>query len=188
MSDWPHSPPHRTFEPGTYMITGATLHRRALFTTPEKLTMLNEVLLERLAIDGFILQAWAVFPNHYHVVLSSPNCADCLPITIKKIHEETARKLNHYDNCKSRRVWFQFWDKHLTYRESWLPRLKYVHNNASHHGLVTNSTEYPWCSAAWFDQNGASGFKRLVNSFKTDRLKVFDDYTPHLDGWRWRVG
>ena len=36
MSEWPHSPPHRFFEPGTYMITAGTYLKAHIFNVPEK--------------------------------------------------------------------------------------------------------------------------------------------------------
>jgi putative transposase len=54
--------------------------------------------------------------------------------------------------------------------------LKYVHHNPVHHGVVTSADNYPWCSAAWFARNALPSFRRTVESFKIDKLKVMDDY------------
>ncbi len=52
MPDWPHAPPHRLFEPGAYMVTAGTLHKRRLFDTPAKLTLLQDALLTVFAEFG----------------------------------------------------------------------------------------------------------------------------------------
>lgn len=45
VKDWPHAPIHRLGSDGIYIVTGATLHKRRLFDTPEKLTSLENELL-----------------------------------------------------------------------------------------------------------------------------------------------
>jgi putative transposase len=71
---------------------------------------------------------------------------------------------------------YEFWDTHLTFEKSWLARLNYVHQNAVKHGLVALANRYPWCSAPWFESNARSGFVKSVYSFKTDQIKVPDDF------------
>ena len=73
-------------------------------------------------------------------------------------------------------MWYQFRETQLTYEKSWLARLNYVNQNAVHHGLVREATQYPYCSAAWFEREAEPGFYRAVTMIKTDRLNVQDDY------------
>ena len=58
--DWPHAPVHRLDEDGIYMITGATLHRKLLFLTSEKLTLLENEILTLAKAYYWQLEAWAV--------------------------------------------------------------------------------------------------------------------------------
>ena len=57
-----------------------------------------------------------------------------------------------------------------------LARLNYVHQNAVKHGLVPAANQYPWCSAPWSETNARPGSVKSVYSFKTDRIKVPDDF------------
>jgi hypothetical protein len=43
------------------------------------------------------------------------------------------------------------------------------------HGLVAMASAYPWCSAAWFE-TATRAFLKTVNSFKTDRISIEDDF------------
>lgn len=72
MPDWPHSPVHRIHEAGTYMFTAGTYLKQSVFRGPDRLGYLCETLLHLAADYGWQLQAWAVFPNHYHFVALSP--------------------------------------------------------------------------------------------------------------------
>jgi len=67
---WPHAPPHYFTPHGTYIITAATLHRKRLFDSGAKLDLLRDTTFELAKNYALILQAWAFFPNHYHLVIS----------------------------------------------------------------------------------------------------------------------
>jgi REP element-mobilizing transposase RayT len=67
---WPHAPPHYFTPNGTYIITAATLHRKPLFNSAAKLDLFRDTIFDLSANYQLLLQAWAFFPNHYHVVLS----------------------------------------------------------------------------------------------------------------------
>jgi putative transposase len=75
-----------------------------------------------------------------------------------------------------RRVWYQFWDTHLTRQGSYMARLRYVNENPVHHGVVSNAANYRWCSAGWFARNASPAFFKAVAKMKTDRIKIIDDF------------
>ena len=95
---------------------------------------------------------------------------------IARFHTEAAIALNARDNAKGRRVWFQYWDKTLTFEGSWLARLRYTHENAVHHGIVRVASQYPWCSASAFEREAPRKFVEVVHSIKIDRVKVYDPF------------
>ena len=66
MRDWPHAPAHRLEEQGAYMVTASTYRKRPFLTAEEKRTLVHDSLLNHARTYGWILQAWAVLPNHYH--------------------------------------------------------------------------------------------------------------------------
>ncbi|HKS83770.1 MAG TPA: transposase [Candidatus Acidoferrales bacterium] len=142
MPDWPHSPAHHLDEAGSYMITAATYQKQPLFRSAKRLTYLCETLLYLAATENWKLEAWAVFPNHYHFIAVSPNSAQTLPKFISHLHTVTAKTINQEDETPGRRVWFQYWDFHLTYLRSYLARLNYVHTNAVRHGLAQRPEQY----------------------------------------------
>jgi hypothetical protein len=88
----------------------------------------------------------------------------------------TSKRLNEQDAQRGRRVWFQYWDSHITFERSYLARLNYVHQNPVHHGVADNAENYAWCSAAWFGRNAPASFVATVKSFKTDKLSLPDEF------------
>ncbi len=176
MEDWPHAPPHRLLVPGTYMVTAATYLKESHFQTPVRLQFLHDSLLCLAKEHDWRLQAWAILSNHYHFIAQSPNDPKTLSGFISHLHVSTAKFVNEMDDTPNRRIWWQYWDSHITYPYSYLARLNYVNQNAVKHGIVDVATNYPWCSASWFEKSTPSSFCKTVHAFKIDQVKVLDDF------------
>jgi len=171
---WPHGPLH-VFMPNTfYMITASTLYKQRIFTTPDKLRQLQNILFEVMLAYGWKLQAWALFSNHYHFIACSPEDGTTMKRLIQRLHSQSAQLVNRMDHTTGRRVWFQYWDTCLTYEKSYYARLNYVQNNPVKHGLVTVPEQYPFCSAAWFKSNAPIDLQNKLESFPYDRVNVLD--------------
>jgi putative transposase len=177
---WPHAPVHCLSEHGTYIVTASTLRKQHFFRGQERLPLLEDALLELAKEHGVILEAWAVFSNHYHFVAHTTGVENQLANLIARLHYDTAEEINRRDGSPGRQVWFNYWDKKLTFEKSYLARLSYVHQNAVKHGLAARAGDYPWCSAPWLEQVATRAQVATIYSFKTDRVKVEDDYEPVL--------
>jgi putative transposase len=174
---WPHAPPHWLMSPGIYFVTASTLHKARFFDTVGKLDLVTRKLLDTAKEFGWQMRAWAVLANHYHFVADSPEGgAETLRRWLTDFHRTTAIALNQLDRCDGRRIWFNFRDTHITHQTSYLARLPYVHENPVRHKIVAAAHEYRWCSAAWFETNAPASFVASVARFKTDKLKIDDDY------------
>jgi len=158
------------------MVTGGTYLKDPFFRGADRLEYLCGMLLELAEKYSWQLQAWAVFPNHYHFVALSSPVGGTLVQFMRHLHGKAAIDANRWDNAAGRRVWFQCWDKELTFERSYLARLGYVHKNAVHHGLVREPSLYPWCSAGWFQRQAGTSFYKTVMGMKIDQVQVVDDY------------
>lgn len=176
MRSWPHAPPHWTHEPGIYFVTASTLGKQPYFRGEERLTFLTELLLENLANASWNIDAWAVFPNHYHVVIRRSEQSRPLAKVLGKVHMLSAKEVNGIDDIPGRKVWFNYRDTHLTNDKTHLSRLHYVIHNPVHHRLVQSAVQYPWCSAGWFERTASPAFVKTVRSFPIDRLQIEDDF------------
>jgi putative transposase len=159
-----------------YIVTGSTINKKHLFRGNKSLTILQDTLFEVASAYNWLLQTWAVFSNHYHFIAKSPDDAKSLKPMIQRFHSQSARQLNDLDNTSNRNVWFQYWDTCLTYERSYYARLNYVNNNPVKHSLVKNAEQYPFCSVTWFKAQADPGFRKKVESFKYDRVKIIDDF------------
>lgn len=167
---------HSLSEQGAYMITCGTYRKLNILDTPEKLSLVRTSLFEKAELFGWKLQAWAIMSNHYHFVATSPENAGSLKEMLSALHKWTAMELNWIDGEKGRKVWHNYWDSHITHQTSWFARLRYVHQNPVHHGMVDNAANYRWCSQAWLEHNSSHSFVNTLARFKTDRLNVTDDF------------
>jgi putative transposase len=174
---WPHAPPHFLVGSGTFMVTASTYGRVHHFGSRMRLRMLTNSLIEIASKHGWALEAWAVMANHYHWIGKSPATgAESLGGWIAELHRESARFVNRLDRAPGRQVWHNYMETRLTFEKSYLARLNYVIQNPVKHGLVHLASDYPWCSAAWFSRNASPAFQKTVNSFRTDRLDIEDDF------------
>jgi putative transposase len=176
--DWPHAPVHRLSEPGTFMVSASTLGRNHYFRGVSNLTLLEDRLLHLAKEHEVLLEAWAVFSNHYHFVAHTTGADNQLANLIARLHQESAEEINRHDGSPARQVWFNYWDTRLTFERSYLARLNYVHQNAVKHGLVRQASQYRWCSATWFERTATNAQVKTIYGFRTDRVKIDDDYEP----------
>jgi putative transposase len=178
---WPHAPTHHLSESGTYFVTASTYGKRHYFSGGNRLRVLHRGLLAMAQKYGWLLEAWAVFSNHYHFVAHSPaNASDASNLSdlLSTLHVRTSEWVNKLDRTSGRRVWFNFRETRITYERSYLARLNYVHQNAVKHGLVPVANLYPWCSARWFERTASPAMVKSIQRFKTDRVQVPDDFDP----------
>ena len=173
--NWPHAPRHWLFEPGMYLVTAGTFRKCRHLGSPERLDFFLDAIFKTAAEFDLQLRAWAVLSNHYHLLASLSGPSN-LRRFIRKLHMTTAKTLNGWDGTQGRKVWFQYWDSHITFETSYLARLNYVHYNPVRHGVTELAENYRWCSAAWFAQHAKASFVFTVRSFKTDKLEIPDDF------------
>ena len=100
---------------------------------------------------------------------------------IDLLHGRTSKQFNDEEGIEGRKVWFQCWDTLLTHQRSYLARLNYVHQNAVHHGVVKVASDYPWCSAAWFERCASRSFVNSVYRFKIDSVNVLDPFEVEIE-------
>ena len=178
MHSWPHAPPHRLTEAGAYMVTAGTYRKEHRLSDAARLDFFLDLLFAGAEESGWALHAWAVLSNHYHFVASSPNDPASLKTMLSKLHTLSAREFNLQDRTPGRKTWFQYFDSHVTFPESYYARLKYVHGNPAHHGVIPRAENYPWCSAHWFSRTADAAFRKTVESFHVDRIHVLDSFAP----------
>lgn len=135
-----HRPPHIYEDNQFYFITGATLNHKKLLNTSDRKNLFIKKLKQTLSFYKFLLFAYVILDNHYHLILKTSLGID-LPKFIAKLHGDVALSLNKFDNTLGRKVFYQYWDycprspkedpfKDLNYH------INYLHFNPIKHGYV----------------------------------------------------
>ena len=173
---WPHAPPHRLSESGVYFLTARAREKAHLLSTAGRRDWFEQMLFDTFAERGWKLEAWAVLSNHYHVVAHSPpGGAETLMAVVQKLHSLATKRLNTEDGTPGRtRLWQNYRETHLTYPQSYLARLNYVHQNPRHHGLVPLASQWKWSSAAAFKREATQAWLKTIASFPFDEIAAED--------------
>lgn len=171
-----HTPPHYFVPDAMYMVTGSIFRKENLLAENRRKDFLLKTLFEKANLLGWNLEAWAALDNHYHFVAQAPENARTLSKLIQQVHSISAIQINKWDNMPGRQVWQNYWDTCITYENSYLARLRYVHENPVKHGLVENAMDYPFCSFRWFTEKANEDLREQVLNQPIDKVNVFDGF------------
>jgi putative transposase len=155
----------RLSEPGaTWFFTLATEQRRPLLTRAEVVAAISAVVFEVRRREPFELLAWAILPDHLHVVVRLPDgdAAYARRISIFK-RLVSQRVVSRSDPArresmrKRREAGFwqrRFWE-HMIRDEADLHRhLDYIHYNAVKHAHAASAAAWPYSSFHAFVRRG----------------------------------
>jgi putative transposase len=110
---------------------------------------LLEALTAKLATSGADLQAWAVLPNHYHLLLQVDEPAH-IGASLQYVHGIAARQWNQEDKSEGRKVWYRYTDRAMRSERHFYVTLNYVHYNAVKHGWASSPHSWVESSVAWY--------------------------------------
>ncbi|MEX0331174.1 MAG: transposase [Puniceicoccaceae bacterium] len=146
-----HDLPHFTDGiAGIFFLTGANYqHQPVLGSSNERMGTFTENLLSEVIRADFVLEAFCVLPNHYHLLVEGNDIA-ALRLTLGKLHGRTSRQWNLEDKCTGRKVWFRVFDRIIRSNRQYYSVLNYIHENPVHHGYSLNKNDWPWSSALEF--------------------------------------
>jgi len=170
---WSHAPAHFTSPDATYIVTCGTYLKRPFYSLPTDLDLFRSQLFTVARQHHMLLHAWCILRNHYHLILEA---RDALEQFFRHLHSIASIELNKRHGKPGRKVWFQYRETTITDERSYFARLKYVQENAVHHGIVMAATNYRWCSANWFAETASRGLVKAIREASLDDINIPDDY------------
>ena len=108
---------HELSVKGTYFVTASTYRKAHYLRGADRLRVLHRGLLSVAQNYGWLLEAWAVFSNHYHFIARSPSDApdaSNLSEMLSTLHVKTAEWVNKLDCTPGRQVWFNYRETRIT--------------------------------------------------------------------------
>jgi putative transposase len=140
-----HSPPHPYHESGAYCITAANYEHVHIIEPDVRRTTFEAQLLTALDAIGDVV-AWAVLPNHYHVLIALEDFP-LLSTALQQLHGTTSRVWNLEDSLTGkRRVWYKFYVIRIRNEAHHCRALNYIHFNPVKHGYVETPYDWSWSS------------------------------------------
>src|SRR5687767_11705213 len=103
-----HAPPHFKYEgKKDFLITAACFeHKHIIGKLPERMSGCESDLRELCADNASKLYAWAILPNHYHLLLNTESI-DAVLAALGKYHGRSSYLWNGEDQSRGRKVWFR---------------------------------------------------------------------------------
>ena len=98
-----------------------------------------------LTLNHYELHAFAVMPNHVHLLVTSKVP---LPILTKSLKNITARRANAMLGQTGAFWQDESFDREVRNHEEFNKIRRYIENNPAKAGLVTGMDKYPWSSCA----------------------------------------
>ena len=137
-----------------YFTTHVTYGRKPILHGSERLLL---SAIERVrARRRFGVVAWAILPDHFHMLVLPRN--NDLSEIIREVKLSFSKRFRTaHPNCSGRLWQYRFWDHVIRDEGNLQKHLDYIHNNPVKHGLAPSPHDYGWSSFSAFVRNGMYG-------------------------------
>lgn len=136
----------RLFVPGlpVHVLQGAA-REEAIAPDAEARDALQDILSESVRSHGLALHAFALMPNHFHLLASASE-----PETLARTLQSLGRRYVQFFNRRTQRrgtLWDGRYRSCVIQAERYLLKVsRYIELNPVRNGLVAAASEYPWTS------------------------------------------
>ena len=134
----------RAYAPGEVcFITCVTAARRPVFEGQAERTLLRETLRNVRGLHPFEMRAYALMPDHIHLLLRVPGTTDISKIIHSLKRNFTLNYRRAHGLATSVNVWQRgFWDHVIRDERDYYLHLDYIQFNPVKHGYVTRPEDY----------------------------------------------
>ena len=147
--DPPHSPPHLVYDDTYYLLTATCYDHLFHMHDPLRRRQVLDAHFEKFITAGMEIQAWAVLPNHYHLLVHVTSF-EALGDIFRLVHGPTARDWNLQDDALGRKVWYRFADRAIRSERHYYTTLNYIHYNPVKHGWAKSPYDWKESSIHWY--------------------------------------
>jgi putative transposase len=125
-----------------HFITFSCYRRQPLLRTTGAPDMFEQALEQARVKYGFFVFGYVVMPEHVHLLVSEPE-RHTLATAIKAIKQSVARRQVE----TGEHFWMErYYDFNVGTAQKKVEKLKYIHRNPVHRGLVSRPEEWLWSS------------------------------------------
>lgn len=158
----------RHHQTGDFHFLTFSCYRRRPYLAPVAAMELFENALELVRLRyHFAIAGYVVMPEHVHLLISEPSPRALLSKAIQ------ALKLSVSMRSQERPFWqAHYYDFNVESQEKFVEKLRYIHRNPVHRGLVANPEDWNWSSFRHY-QTGARG-----------TVEIESEWTARERGWQ----
>ena len=166
-----HSLHHADSGDRSYHLTAACYeHLPHIGLSAARMNQFAADLLEVLQAHADGIAAWALLPNHYHVLVRTGQVLKLLE-ALGKLHGRTSHAWNGEENTRGRKVWCNAAETVMKGEGHYFATINYIHHNPVKHRYTEKWTEWPWSSAAaWLE---ACGRKAAEEQWRNYPIKEY---------------
>jgi len=132
--------------PGTYFVTSRTWDSQALLCNERNALAVIETLMDYRATGKYCLHAFAIMPEHIHVLLT-PALESSLERTVQLIKGGSSHRIGLLTPRRSPFWQRGFSDHRIRDAEDYFVHVRYIELNPVKRGLVRDAAEYRYSSA-----------------------------------------
>ena len=143
-----HGPPHFESDSEVYLISVACYeHKPVIGVSAIRMAEFEAELLEAAQSACQQVYAWIVLPNHYHLLVHSPEIKSFLAM-LGKLHGRISYRWNREEDSRGRQVWHRAAETAMKSKRHFWVTLNYVLHNAVRRGYVARWQDWPYCNSA----------------------------------------
>lgn len=132
------------FEGAYYHVMARGNERKPIFLEPRDYELFLRLLARAAARHGFVYHAYALMPNHYHILLETPRGE--LSRGLHDINTAYSRAFNDTYARVGHLFQGRFKALILDKNSYWKSVSRYIHQNPVKAGLAASPWEHPWTS------------------------------------------
>jgi len=129
-----------------YFITSVVENREPIFLNENCIQILLRALDEYAKKCSIEIIAFAVLPDHMHLLISPKSQRHTISDFMKSIKGKSAIEINRATERKGRLWQHQFLDHIVRSKEDYRLHIEYIHYNPIKHGLCDRPEDYRWSS------------------------------------------
>ncbi|MFY9740381.1 MAG: transposase [Candidatus Sulfotelmatobacter sp.] len=155
-----------------HFLTFSCYCRRANFDNDKALAVFISAL-ERVRQDyGLCVYAYVVMPEHVHLLINEPQRSSLAQV-IKSLKQGVARRLA----LRAENSFWQarYYDFNVWSERKFVEKIRYIHRNPVHRGLVARPEDWPWSSFRHYatGEDGTVEIESQWTARRRERLGIF---------------
>ena len=160
-----------------HFITCSCYQRKPLLATAQRRDMFLRILEETRRKYRFVVCAYVVMPEHFHLLVTEPQIGDPSKVmqVVKQrfaqsaLSAEGTRRSPARIPSEPRHIWqTRFYDYNVWTEKKRIEKVRYIHRNPVERGLVSSPDKWRWSSFRYY-MFGETGAVRVSD---TDLMKM----------------